>query len=99
MTWWAGLPVGAASALYGWLFFDGFIVGRQAHLAWHGVIDLDRILELAGAALAIGILRALALRLACHPNKAPRTLPVRQGMTNAEPVSGHQPTGYREVSQ
>jgi hypothetical protein len=98
MTWWAGPPVGAASALYGWLFFDGFIVGRQAHLAWHGVIDLDRILVLAGTALAIGLLRAVVLRPARHQRNPPRALPALDGNTSPESVSRPQPAGYRDVS-
>jgi hypothetical protein len=45
-SWPASLGVGAL----GWLFYDGFFVGRHAHLAWHGVADLRALGALLGAA-------------------------------------------------
>jgi hypothetical protein len=45
--WPASLGVGAL----GWLFYDGFFVGRHAQLAWHGVADLRALGVLLGAAV------------------------------------------------
>lgn len=44
--------VAASSGLVGWLFYDGFIAGRHANLAWHGVVDARRLGLLAGCAAA-----------------------------------------------
>jgi hypothetical protein len=47
-------PAAAAGvALVAWLFDNGFIVGRHAHLAWHGAADARRLVILLAAA-AIG---------------------------------------------
>src|ERR1700677_4995354 len=45
MSWPASLGGGAL----GWLFYDGFFVGRHAHLAWHGVAGLRALGVLRGA--------------------------------------------------
>jgi len=45
--WPASLGVGAL----GWLFYDGFFVGRHAQLAWHGAADLRALGVLLGAAI------------------------------------------------
>jgi K+-sensing histidine kinase KdpD len=43
----AALGTGAMA----WLFYDGFIIGRHADLAWHGTTDLEPLALLLGAAL------------------------------------------------
>jgi hypothetical protein len=45
--WWVAM----ASGGMGWLFYDGFIAGRHAHLAWHGGVDVQRLGLLAGVAV------------------------------------------------
>jgi hypothetical protein len=32
------VPLGAAAGAMSWLFYDGFIIGRHAELAWHGSV-------------------------------------------------------------
>jgi K+-sensing histidine kinase KdpD len=43
----AAIGVGAMA----WFFYDGFIIGRHARLAWHGTTDLRPLALLLGAAL------------------------------------------------
>jgi hypothetical protein len=43
-------PAAAAGvALMAWLFDDGFIIGRHAHLSWHGAADVRRLVILLAA--------------------------------------------------
>lgn len=70
MSCWAGLRVGLFSAACAWMFYDGFIVDRHAHLAWHGRPDLFQIALLVGIALVVGGLRALLLRRFAHSTAA-----------------------------
>ena len=44
------LPVALASAAMAWLFYDGFIAGRHADLAWTGVRETWWVLVLMAAA-------------------------------------------------
>jgi K+-sensing histidine kinase KdpD len=56
-------------ALVAWLFYDGFIIGRHAHLSWHGAADVKRLAILLAAG-AIG--SALGARIrAARPGPAP----------------------------
>ena len=45
------LPVGLASAIMAWLFYDGFIIGRHADLAWAGVREAWWLAVLLAAAV------------------------------------------------
>jgi hypothetical protein len=50
-------PAAAAGvALIAWLFDNGFIVGRHAHLSWHGAADARRLAILLAAAAAAAML-------------------------------------------
>lgn len=61
--------VGAGAALatagFGWLFCDGFVLGRFGELHWHGAGDAERMLLFLGAAVA-GIAVRLAFRQSAH---------------------------------
>jgi hypothetical protein len=60
-SWPAGLGTGAL----GWLFYDGFFIGRHADLVWHGVADLRPLGVLLGAAaggIAVSWARAAWVR-------------------------------------
>jgi hypothetical protein len=67
-SWLAALGTGAL----GWLFYDGFFIGRHAQLAWHGVADLGPLGVLLGAA-AGGIALALAREPLLRWSRAPRS--------------------------
>jgi hypothetical protein len=44
------------TALIGWLFLDGFVIGRGGDLGWHGTADLVRLgVPVAAACLVRGI--------------------------------------------
>jgi hypothetical protein len=58
----AALGTGAMA----WLFYDGFIIGRHADLAWHGTTDLEPLALLLGAALC-GIATSWLLARASEP--------------------------------
>lgn len=81
MTWWAGAWSGLASAALGWLFVDGFILGRHAHLAWHGVADLTRVLLLLAVAVVVAVLRIVLIRLVSHLDR--EAFPDRPGERTA----------------
>jgi hypothetical protein len=89
MSCWAGLRVGLFSAACAWMFYDGFIVGRHAHLAWHGTADLARIALLVGIALVVGGLRALPVRRSTHPTVARLSaIPEAAGLNESQPTIG-----------
>ena len=44
------LPVALASGVIGWLFFDGFVIGRHANLGWDGGREVWWLLVLVAAA-------------------------------------------------
>jgi hypothetical protein len=79
-AWPASLGVGAL----GWLFYDGFFVGRHAQLAWHGVADLRALGVLLGAA-AGGIAAPWARDAWAHGSW--RHLPRGHGSLAAGPAS------------
>ena len=67
-------PAAAAGvALVAWLFDNGFIIGRHAHLSWHGAADVRRLVILLGAA-TMGSLLGSRIR-AARPGPAPRDEP------------------------
>jgi hypothetical protein len=43
-------PAALASGVMGWLFFDGFVIGRHANLGWDGVREIWWLLVLVAAA-------------------------------------------------
>jgi hypothetical protein len=53
-----------------WLDYDGFVVGREGTLHWHGDIDLVRLLVLVGCGLA-----ALTIRKALRVQRGGATEP------------------------
>lgn len=59
-----------AIAIIIWLFDDGFIVGRHADLAWHGMADLRRLAILLAAAAASGAVGALLRRRQPPPGRS-----------------------------
>jgi uncharacterized membrane protein YfcA len=63
-------PAAAAGvALPAWLFDDGFIIGRHAHLSWHGAADVRRLVILLAAG-AVGSMLGARIR-AARPGPAP----------------------------
>lgn len=62
-----------ATAVIAWLFYDGFITGRHAHLAWHGAADVRRTAILLAAAGAAAMLSARARLAVSRPAAAPGT--------------------------
>jgi hypothetical protein len=56
-------------ALVAWLFYNGFIIGRHAHLSWHGAADVKRLAILL-AASAVGSMLGSRIR-AARPRPAP----------------------------
>jgi hypothetical protein len=42
-----------------WFDYDGFVAGRDGTLSWHGSTDVARVAMLAGAALAVLVLRRI----------------------------------------
>jgi hypothetical protein len=46
----------AGVALVVWMFDNGFIIGRHAHLSWHGDADVRRLVILLAAAAAGSVL-------------------------------------------
>jgi hypothetical protein len=61
-----------AIAVTAWLFYDGFITGRHAHLTWHGAADARGAAILLVAAAAVGMLSARARLAAAQPTESPR---------------------------
>jgi hypothetical protein len=66
--WWSR-PVGAGcAAVIGWLFYDGFLVGRHAELRLHGMADVWRVgLVVAVAVLASAASYGARRNAAVHP--------------------------------
>jgi hypothetical protein len=57
-------PAAAAGvALIAWLFDNGFIIGRHAHLSWHGAADIRRLVILLAAG-AVGSMLGFHIRAA-----------------------------------
>jgi hypothetical protein len=56
-------------ALIVWLFDDGFIIGRHAHLSWHGAADARWLIILLAAG-AMGSMLGARIR-AARPGPAP----------------------------
>ncbi len=51
---WLSTPgVAILLASCAWLDYDGFVVGRQGVLSWHGSADLVRIVVLAASAVVV----------------------------------------------
>jgi hypothetical protein len=57
-------------ALVAWMFDNGFIIGRHAHLSWHGAADVRPLVVLLAAA-AMGSVLGSRVRVA-HGGPAPR---------------------------
>jgi hypothetical protein len=69
MSWPGALGVG----VLGWLFYDGFFIGRHAQLAWHGAADLRSLGILLGAAAggcALSFVRTIWLHRAWSRGRA-----------------------------
>lgn len=56
-----------------WLDYDGFVIGRQGSLTWHGTADVTRILVLAGSTLLVLTLRRAWWRRQVAARPAPVT--------------------------
>ena len=85
--WW----VAVATGLIAWLFYDGFIAGRHAELAWHGALDVQRMCVLAGVAVcgaaAAWLHRRLAGWTARRPLTFPRKRPAQLRQAAARPLA------------
>jgi hypothetical protein len=87
-TSWAAAP--GLGAL-GWLFYDGFFIGRHAHLAWHGTGDLRPLGVLLGAAAA-GIALAWARETLPRRSWAPRSRNPRSWARGQAGSAAHHPS-------
>jgi len=60
-------------ALVAWLFDNGFVIGRHAHLGWHGGADVRRLIILLAAG-AVGSMLGSRIR-AARSGQAPHDAP------------------------
>lgn len=56
----------AVTAGISWLMLDGFVVGHEGQLSWHGTSDVVRLAVLFACALAVSAIRAGQLRVRRH---------------------------------
>jgi hypothetical protein len=55
-------PTAFGVGAMGWLFYDGFVVGRHADLGWHGTVSMTQFAVLTGAAGCVAALSGLRTR-------------------------------------